>query len=195
MKMTKFYMKNLLASVGIVLALNAHAAFAQMATFSYQRGTITIQRATPPVIPPLPWQPAGQPVVTAQASKDITVDIRSAKTLRQQEGWVDVSSATSGQGTLFVYEKPQKATIKQTSIYAPMDVLWINPEGKIVSVAPSMILANLNTPISVDKTKAILLLAGGLCKQEQISLGDVVVNADFFTPAPPVLQLPQAPTQ
>lgn len=181
----------------MMLILMTPLASAQdVATFSYQRGTLTINRASPPSLAPMPWQPKDVPATTVTAARDFAVDIRESNVLYQQEGWIDLSGLSPNQGALFIFAKSQKASIKRMTIYPPVDVLWINPEGKITSIAPNIVLANLDKPIAgTEKSKAILLLSGGLCAQERIMPGDMVINSEFFSAAPPILTAPQTPAQ
>ena len=179
----------------LISCLICFASVAQaqgIATFSYQRSELTIVRAKPPLLPLLPWADAEKTPQTEPSEKNISVDIRPAKALYQQEGWIDLAGLSGLNGLFFVFDKPIAAHVPNMTIYVPLDVLWIDAEGKIITIAPSLNLSSLNAPIfGSSPAKAILLLAGGTCEREFIAPSDRIANPDFFTPPPNILTAPK----
>jgi uncharacterized membrane protein (UPF0127 family) len=144
------------------------------------------------MLSPLPWADTNTPQQTEPSEKILSVDIRPAKTLYQQEGWIDMAGLSGLNGLFFVFDKPIAAHIPYMTIYVPLDVVWIDGEGKIITIAPSLNLSSLNAPLfGSAPAKAILLLAGGTCEREFIAPNDRIVNSDFFTPPPHILTAPQ----
>ncbi len=186
--MTRFYLLLLISFFCF-----ANSAQAQgVATFSYQRSELSILRANPPLLPLMPWSDEEKSTQTEASEKKLSVDIRPAKALYQQEGWIDLAGLSGLNGLFFVFDKPTAAHVPNMTIYVPLDVLWINAEGKIITIAPNLNLSTLTSPIfGSAPAKAILLLAGGTCEREFIAPNDRIISPDFFTPPPNILTAPQ----
>lgn len=175
----------------LILSLFAASAHAQgVATFFYQRGTIGIVRANAPAAPALPWQGADAPPAPVNPTFSITADIRPGSSLTRQDGWVNMTGLEGGSGMLFVFDKPQRAHIGHMEYYQPLDVLWVDENGTITSIAPGLVLAEQKEAIIDPKpSKAILLLAGGSSAQNGIAPGDKITGSDYFTVLPQVLKM------
>ncbi len=73
-----------------------------------------------------------------------------------------------------------------TSIYAPMDVVFITPEGVIAQIVPKLVLNNLSGTVASPKPlRAFLLLGAGDAAQLDIQPGDRVEHP-LFQPGPKV---------
>lgn len=175
----------------ILSLLVATAARAQdgVATFAYQTGTIYIVRATLPPPPQLPWKPVA-PMPLSQAAVEIQVAIRPGSSMYNQEGWINTGSLAGRNGIFFVFDKPQQVGLKRLEYYQPIDVLWVDNNGVITSIAPGISLPDLKKPLS-DPTpsKALLLLAGGTAEMESINPGDKLVGSDYFQVLPKVMTI------
>ena len=171
-----------------LLALSAQAQ--SVATFTYQRGQITVVRAKPPLLAVLPWQDesAAQP---ASPTLTLAVDIRPAASLLQQEGWMNLGSLQPESGLLFVFDAPQIARIPPMHYYQPLDILWVDEHGVITAIAPKLLLLEPQAGIAGDKpSKALLFLSGGNAETAGISPGDRITGSEFFTAAPKIISSP-----
>lgn len=169
-------MNRLLPTLFALLAISS--ARAEDMPLVYSLGKISIQRAT---------QADGQPTLPLQLS----VQIRDAESFYRQNGWFNVGGMKDGNGVLLLFAEPAQTPIEQMAHYAPMDILMVDEMGDILSIAPSLVLAELQGPIyPPQKVKAFLLLAGGSSERLHIQPNDTVTYPAFKKP-PPVIDKPQ----
>jgi uncharacterized membrane protein (UPF0127 family) len=181
------FLSSLLLSLCVAVSANAQG----VATFTYQRGVVQLLRAHPPALPALPWQGEAAPVQLAIPALEIAVDIRPSTSLYQQEGWVNMGGLSGANGMFFVFDKPQPARVGALSYYQPLDVLWLDENGVVTSIAPSLKLAEISVPLVDTKpSKAVLFLAGGMADVFSISPGDKITGSEFFQTPPKVLTAP-----
>lgn len=167
----------------LISLLIASPVLAQgVATFTYQRGSISIARAS--ISATLPWQ--------NEAPLTLSVDIRPANALYQQEGWMNLSGLQQDSAMMFVFEKAQPASLRKMDYYQPIDVLWVDETGTITSIAPRLILAEQQAALSDPKpSKALLMLAGGTVETQRIALGDKLQGTEFFITPPTMMSVPR----
>jgi uncharacterized membrane protein (UPF0127 family) len=176
-------MKALLVSL-LSLLICANASAQGVATFFYQRGAVHILRASPP---PLPWHTMEEKPIPQKL--DISVDIRPATSLTRQEGWINMGSLSGLSGMMFVYDRPEIAQIADMDYYQPLDIIWVDINGVITSIAPGMVLAGNREILSDAKpSKVLLMLAGGTAQQYGINPGDKLVESEFFKEPPKMLK-------
>lgn len=178
----------------IILALSlliSYGAYAQgIATFTYQRSTLHIHRTHPPTLPNFPWQQEDSPRQTANPSLEINVDIRPSESLYRQEGWINMGSLTGLNAMMFIFNPSQSAHVGALDYYQPLDVLWVDDNGNITSIAPSLQLAEIREPLVDNKpSKAIILLPGGTVDAQSITPGDTIIDSDFFQTPPKILTI------
>ena len=177
----------------LILSLLLHtSAYAQgVATFTYQRGIIHIQRANPPALPSMPWQNEFAPSQVVHPSVGISVDIRPSSSLYRQEGWINMHGLGSLEAMFFVFDTPQVAKLNKLEYYQPLDVLWIDASGTITSIAPHLSLAEIREPLSdTQPSKVIMLMAGGEAESQGIAPGDKISDSEFFQSSPQMLTMP-----
>jgi uncharacterized membrane protein (UPF0127 family) len=183
-------MPHLLRTLLISLLLAAPAMAQGVATFTYQRGQLTLLRASPPPVAAMPWQETQTPQAGV-ADITFAVDIRPAANLYLQEGWMNLGGIASHTGLLYIFDTPQPAQIGHIAYYQPVDIVWIDAQGAITTIAPNIILSEQQKTLVGNKpSKAILLLAGGSTAAQQIQPGDRVTGSEFFTAAPVVISSP-----
>lgn len=174
--------------INLCFVLSAHAQ--GVATFTYQRGTIQVLRAHPPAVPNMPWQDESTPPQLANAAVDIAVDIRPSTSLARQEGWINMGSLSGLNAMMFVYEQPQAAPVMALEYYQPLDVLWVDANGTITSIAPHLNLSEIREPLAdTSPSKALLMMAGGTVDEQNIAPGDKIIGSDFFRPPPKLLTI------
>lgn len=142
----------------------------------YSRSHIIINRAHMPV--PLPWQ--NQPVENPSLLFD--VDVRDAGVMRREEGWFDLGGIENGRGVMMMLAAPDIPPLGRANQYAPMDIVMVDKEGKIVQIVPDVVLNRLQEDI-VPQTPvlAFLFLKGGSCEGLNIQPGDRVEYKLFRT--------------
>lgn len=149
--------------------------------FTYTRSHIVVMRAhvDKPQQPVMPWQTGD----TQHAGLAFDVELRDAASFYKQSGWFNLSSPADRQGVLIVFDKPLARPVSRSRHYAPLDILFINQEGKISQIAPNIILNELDRDIIPDApVRAFLLLKGGSCKDLSILPGDEVQHKIFIKP-------------
>lgn len=151
----------------------------------YSRANIIVSRHNVPAPPPpdLPWQtlPAPDPNII------FDVEIRDAAVLYNQQGWFELSSLSEKSGIMMVFSAPGIAPISRNSNYASLDILFVDAEGNIAQIIPSITLARLNQDIMpAVPVRAFLFLKGGTCAATGIAPGDVVQHS-IFVPPPTIL--------
>lgn len=167
---------------------DAHAQ--GVATFTYQRGALHIQREKPPALPAMPWQVENAPTAPAAPVVDIAVDIRPASSLTRQEGWMNLGTLAPLSGLLFIYENPEPVRITALDYFQPLDIFWIDSQGLITTIAPNVVLAGNHQGYSdSNPVKALLFMAGGSAAANHISPGDRVVESEYFVKPPEVLRI------
>lgn len=147
----------------------------------YSRSAITILTASANTPPPLPWQ-----AKTADAGIRFDVHVRDGTTLYNQTGWYNLSSPEEKTGDLFVFAALTMAPIIPNANYTPLDILFVNQEGTVEQIAPSLVLAELQDEIyPKNPVLALLFLKGGTCETLGIKPGDEIRYPIFKKP--PVL--------
>ena len=176
----------LLINLALVSFITNCYAAPREAPISYSLTDINIVRTH---MPKLPWDKDDNTPITPPAAPPLAfkVELRSALTFYAQEGWFSLGGITENKGVMFVFDSPMQAPIMRSNFFAPMDILFINNEGKITQIAPSIILADLkNEKYSEAAVKALLFLKGGICTAQSITIGDYIEH-EAFERAPLVL--------
>jgi uncharacterized membrane protein (UPF0127 family) len=139
------------------------------------------------------WQarPQRAAVAAAPASKLDTVEILTSRgrvrftvelavTRAQQErGLMFRKSLAPDHGMLFPYNPPQRAAFWMKNTLIPLDILYIAPDGRVLSIARNAVPHD-ETPIpSGGVIRAVLEIPGGRAAQLGILPGDRVLNKIF----------------
>jgi uncharacterized membrane protein (UPF0127 family) len=150
---------------------------------TYTRTHIIIARKhiSEPAQPVLPWLPQGQ--ATANANLIFDVEVRDAASLYNQKGWFNLSSPSEKSGILIVFAVPTVAPISPATQYSPLDILFVNREGKITQILPNINLSELQEDIyPASPILAFLFLKGGASESLAIAPGDEVQYKLFRKP-------------
>jgi len=152
----------------------------------YTRSTIVITRYHLP--PPMPWQGKNAPQENPRIPFD--VEVRDAMTLYSQKGWYNLDSPSVKSGVLMMFRAPGISPIMRMTQYAPLDILFIDREGKITQIIPNINLSALDQEIMPENTVlAFLFLRGGTCKALSVNPGDIV-DYKLFKKPPVILSVP-----
>jgi uncharacterized membrane protein (UPF0127 family) len=183
-------MKKLVVWLAFCL-LPAPALADAAAPIQYARGSVVIERASPPAPTPLPWQKADELRPTQQLP--LEVEIRDAAMLYRKDGWFNLRAPSDNAGVLLLFASPTLAAIPPYTQQAPLDILMVDKEGIIRQIAPSLVLSDLSEEIyPQEPVLAFLFLRGGLCERSGIRPGDRVLHTAFKKP-PAILSAPPAP--
>jgi uncharacterized membrane protein (UPF0127 family) len=178
-------MKHLAIILLIFFMLSGMACADEAMPLLYSRTQLSILHQT---AAPLPWQAPGTPASVPRYTFD--VEVRDAMTIYNQKGWFNLSSPQETNGVLLVFAAPAQAPIIPSSQYAPVDILMIDREGKILQIVPKLLLSELEEDIYPERpVLAFLFLKGGMCERLSIVPGDLVEYKIFRKP-PMVLTAP-----
>ena len=156
----------------------------------YSRGKILLHRkATPKPVELLPWQ-VSTPQIKKLDDLILDVEIRDGASLYNQSGWFNLSSYAENSGVMMAFSEPDLHPIKNSAQYATADILFIDKQGKILQIAPKILLSDLEQDI-IPKSPilAFLFLKGGACAELSINAGDEV-DYSIFKKSPLILNAP-----
>ncbi|MFT4960901.1 MAG: uncharacterized membrane protein (UPF0127 family) [Paracoccaceae bacterium] len=84
-----------------------------------------------------------------------------------------------GDGMLFVYEQPQRASFWMKNTLIPLDMLFVDKTGTVTRIHHQAIPGNLSGIDGGEKVFAVLEINGGLAKRYGISVGTQVQHKVF----------------
>lgn len=87
-------------------------------------------------------------------------------------------------GMLFIFAEPQIVRMWMKNTPLPLDMLFIDEKGKIVSIAANNKPESEYIINSMSRAKATLELLGGTCEKQHIHVGDMVHHAVFANAHP-----------
>jgi uncharacterized membrane protein (UPF0127 family) len=129
---------------------------------------------------PQPKLPTEQLTIIGDDGKSHAFTVELPVTEQQQDtGEMFRTFIPPDAGMLFVWPQPQVSEMWMKNCPVPEDMLFINPDGTIASIAEMTVpysLANIssNTPVL-----ATLELQGGITAKDDISVGDKVIAKQF----------------
>ncbi|MDB5457790.1 MAG: hypothetical protein JWP92_3375 [Caulobacter sp.] len=117
-------------------------------------------------------------LVTAKGRTAFTVEI-AATPAEQERGLMYRKSLAPDRGMLFIYKQPQPAAYWMRNTYIPLDILFIAPDGRVLSIARNARPLD-ETPIpSGGIISGVLEIAGGRAAQLGVLPGDKVLHRIF----------------
>jgi len=182
----------LLCLLGFILSFSAAPAYAvQEVPLLYSRDQVIVWRKSLREDPSLlPWQKKD-----AQERNKLSfkVEVRDGRTLYNQRDWFNLSSYEEKSGVLLMFPGPTQSPIIPSRQYSPVDILFIDQQGTIVQIVPSILLSELQQEIMPESpVLAFLFLKAGICEKLVIAPGDEVEYEAFKKP-PTVLSAPVKP--
>ena len=82
-------------------------------------------------------------------------------------------------GMLFDYQEPQMVRMWMKNTYIPLDILFINPDGTILTIVENTTPLSLATISSIGPVQASLELNAGVVEKLGIEPGDTVLHKVF----------------
>jgi uncharacterized membrane protein (UPF0127 family) len=167
----------------------AHSAYSANEALVFRRDTLTI-------VPTAPQKAEKEQGDEAESETEalpprtpvqINAELRSDQALRLE--WIySLKGLTGNSGMMILFDPPIDKRLVPMNIYVPVDILFINKEGKIIQIAPEIVLSSLQENIvAPEPLRAWLFLQGGAAAQYRLTPGDTV-NHPLFSPKPDLLQ-------
>ncbi len=107
-----------------------------------------------------------------------TVDVADDPQERAQ-GLMFVEQMATLQGMLFVYEEPQSVSFWMKNTLIPLDMLFVSPDGEVLSIHENAIPGDLTPIPGGDGVQMVLEINGGLSRRLGIDVGDVMQHPSF----------------
>ncbi len=137
---------------------------------------------------------SGSPAAGSEASTPLSVEtleittsagvrtfqIEVARTQEQQaKGLMFRTALPDDHGMLFPHDKPREVTMWMRNTYIPLDMVFINADGKIRRIAERTEPLSEKIISSQGEVAAVLELAGGAAERLGVKPGDTVRHAVF----------------
>ena len=137
------------------------------------------------------WQARPKPAVAAPSAKLDTVEVLTSRgrvkftvelavtKAEQARGLMFRKSLAPDRGMLFPYKPPQRAAFWMKNTLIPLDIIYIAPDGRVLSIARNAVPHD-ETPLpSGGVIRGVLEIPGGRAAQLGILPGDRVLNKIF----------------
>ncbi|WP_235523839.1 DUF192 domain-containing protein [Caulobacter sp. Root487D2Y] len=117
-------------------------------------------------------------ILTSRGRVRFTVELAVTKA-EQERGLMFRKSLAPDRGMLFPYNPPQRAAFWMKNTLIPLDIIYIAPDGRVLSIARNAVPHD-ETPIpSGGIIRGVLEIPGGRAAQLGILPGDRVLNKIF----------------
>lgn len=119
-------------------------------------------------------------MITTQDKKKHVFNIELALTVdQQQKGLMNRENIPEDYGMLFVYNRVQETAMWMKNTPSPLDMLFIDNDGKILWIAENAKPFDERAISSHFPVRATLEIKGGQVAARGIKLGDTVYNSYF----------------
>jgi len=119
-------------------------------------------------------------VINTSNGKAITYNVEVARTsIQMRRGLMFRDSMPENHGMLFIYLPERVATMWMKNTILPLDMLFINQNGEIITIAEDTAPFSLGTISSGGPVRAVLELNSGQVKKYGIAVGDKAMHAVF----------------
>ena len=112
---------------------------------------------------------------------DFQVEMAVSPAQRSQ-GLMFRESLEENRGMLFDFGRPQRASMWMRNTYVPLDMLFIDAEGRITQIAANTQPLSDAVVASREPVRAVLELRGGVSAKLGIKPGDRVIHPMFSEP-------------
>jgi len=103
---------------------------------------------------------------------------------QQTQGLMFRRGLAADAGMLFVYSPPKMASMWMKNTFIPLDMIFIDGNGRIVGIAERTIPGSLAVISSDRPVAGVLELNGGTVSRLRMAVGDRVVHSAFNTGSP-----------
>jgi uncharacterized protein len=133
-------------------------------------------------VEPLSAFPQSLLAVRTKAGKVINFKIWTADSpRREQQGLMFVKHLDEHTGMLFLFPENKPVAMWMKNTYIPLDLLFMNPQGKIDFIAVNAQPLSLDNIGPATAEYAVLELNGGATERFGIRVGDTVLHKTFKT--------------
>ncbi len=88
-------------------------------------------------------------------------------------------SMAADHGMLFDYDPPQNISFWMKNTYIPLDIIFVDAQGRILNIAQNTTPFSLEHLPSAGQARGVLEINGGLSAKLGIKAGDKVLHAIF----------------
>lgn len=138
----------------------------------------TLARAAPPAVT---FEESTLTIDAAHDSFEFQVEMAVTPAQRAQ-GLMFRESLDEDRGMLFDFGRPQHASMWMRNTYVPLDMLFIDAEGRITQIAANTQPLSDRVIASREPVRAVLELRGGVAAKLGIEPGDRVIHPLFDGP-------------
>lgn len=118
-----------------------------------------------------------QPLKIQTQSGDVELDVELATNEEARRyGLMFRKTLGDKQGMLFIYPNSHPIAMWMKNTYIPLDMLFIDAEGRIVHIHPNAEPRSLKTIASQQPAKAAIEIRGGQAEKLGIRVGDRVLH-------------------
>jgi uncharacterized membrane protein (UPF0127 family) len=137
-------------------------------------------RADDPAPEPLSAFPQSLLAIRTTAGKVVNFKIWTADNPRREEqGLMFIRELDDHAGMIFAFPGNPQPMMWMKNTYIPLDLLFINAQGRIEYIAVRATPLSLAVIQSPKPSLAVLELNGGACERLGINVGDLVVHPIF----------------
>lgn len=102
---------------------------------------------------------------------------------RRARGLMFVTKLPEQKGMLFIYPKAQPVAMWMKNTHIPLDMLFVRADGRVARVVENTTPMSTKTIESGEPVLAVIELAGGVAKRNNIRVGAQVIHP-AFSPQP-----------
>ncbi len=95
------------------------------------------------------------------------------------QGLMFRTSLAPDAGMLFDYKQPTAATMWMRNTLIPLDMLFVDPRGRIVNIHQRAVPRSLDVIAAAEPVRAVIELNGGTASRLGIEPGDRVIHSIF----------------
>ena len=123
-------------------------------------------------------------IITAKG--EVHYNLETAATPEQQaKGLMNRTSLSKDGGMIFVINPIRRVTMWMKDTKIPLDIIFINPEAKIVKIVENATPMSEEHLVSAEPVRAVIEISGGSAQKSGIKVGAKVKNAALGNmPAP-----------
>jgi hypothetical protein len=120
--------------------------------------------------------PTGELTIeSASGAHKFTVEIATTPA-QMEQGLMFRRNLAPDSGMLFVFKTPSRASMWMKNTFIPLDMLFIDPQGRIINIAERRVPESLDTTGAAAPARAVLELNGGTAARLGIRPGDRVLS-------------------
>lgn len=123
--------------------------------------------------------------VVTGAGRRVTFQVEIADSAAaRREGLMFRDRLGETHGMLFLYQPPQRVTMWMKNTLLPLDILFIDADGRIAGIERDAVPLSEKRLTSPGRTRAVLEINGGMAAFLGIDSGDRVIYAPLWPESP-----------